>query len=76
LQNKPVFQESSSRSVSFNHISQEDIRQAEVGSATAMLYPMKRLIRSAERLPGEDPMALSCGRAECLSCKTAIESEV
>jgi aminoglycoside 3-N-acetyltransferase len=55
------------------HISQGDTQEANIGSAIARLYPMKKLIATAERVLDEDPMALACGRAECLNCEIAGE---
>jgi aminoglycoside 3-N-acetyltransferase len=51
------------------HIGQRDIQQAKIGSGIARLYPMKELIATAQRVLDDDPMALACGRAECLSCQ-------
>jgi len=59
-----------------NHVSAKGVRRAEVGSAKAVLYPMKSLITSAEDLLYQDPMGLSCGRPECLSCNAAQGSNV
>lgn len=51
-----------------NHIDRRDVRETNLGSAKALLYPMGGLVARAKRLLEEKPTALSCGRAECLSC--------
>jgi aminoglycoside 3-N-acetyltransferase len=51
-----------------NHISPREVRQSEIGSTRAFLFPMKQLVKTAERVLDDDQMALSCGRPECLSC--------
>jgi len=51
-----------------NHINPKDIRQVDIGSTAALLYPMKQLVATAERLLEDSPLALSCERPECLSC--------
>jgi aminoglycoside 3-N-acetyltransferase len=56
-----------------SYTSAKDIQEAEIGSAKTLLYPMKRLIATAERVLGENPMALSCERPECLSCQAVRE---
>jgi aminoglycoside 3-N-acetyltransferase len=50
-----------------------DISQTEIGSAKASLYSMKKLIGSAEAVLDENPVALTCGRPECLSCNDVRE---
>jgi len=56
-----------------NHIEHKGIRETDMGSARAYLYPMRQLVADAARLLRESPTALSCGRPECLSCKTSEE---
>jgi aminoglycoside 3-N-acetyltransferase len=51
-----------------NRIQPDDNHETEIGSTTATLYRMRTLVTEAERLLGDDPNALSCGRRECLSC--------
>jgi len=53
------------------HISQREIQQANIGSAIARLYSMKKLLATAERVLDEDPNALACERSECISCQAA-----
>ena len=56
-----------------NYLSPRDLRQVDIGSAKTLLYPMKELIATAERLLEENPMALSCERPNCLSCQAVRE---
>jgi aminoglycoside 3-N-acetyltransferase len=52
-----------------NQMSPMDLQEADIGSAKALLYPMKRLIAIAERLLDENPTIMTCERPECLSCQ-------
>ena len=56
-----------------NHISSRGVQQADLGSTTAVLYPMKQLCATAERVLEDNRLALSCGRPECLSCRAIQE---
>jgi aminoglycoside 3-N-acetyltransferase len=51
-----------------DRLQEKGIPQTQIGFATATLYPMKTLVATADRLLGDDPCFLSCGRPECLSC--------
>jgi aminoglycoside 3-N-acetyltransferase len=50
------------------HIGSENLKETQIGMATARLYSMRGLIQAAEKALQEDSMALACGRPECLSC--------
>lgn len=52
-----------------------DFRQTQIGSARSCLYSMKTLSKKADELLNNDPSALSCGRAECLSCSHASRKD-
>jgi len=49
------------------------LRETQLGNARARIYAMKELVAAAERLLGEKPTALQCGRPECLSCQASKE---
>jgi hypothetical protein len=46
----------------------------EIVATKAVLYRMKHLVITAERVLDDDPTALSCGRPECLSCSVGRNS--
>jgi len=50
------------------HLNRRGIQKTDIGSARASLYPMRQLVSDAEELLRDDPLALSCGRLDCLSC--------
>jgi len=51
-------------------LSPKVLRETQLRSARATLYPMKALVEIADQMLAKDSTSLNCGRAECLSCKT------
>ena len=49
-------------------ISSEKLEETQIGVAMATLYSTNGLLQVAEKVLRGDPMALACGRPECLSC--------
>ncbi len=56
-------------------LSSAKLKETQIGSATAMLYSMRGLVQAAEKVLHEDPMGLTCGRQECLSCILAATDQ-
>jgi aminoglycoside 3-N-acetyltransferase len=50
------------------HLASQKFEETQIGLAMARLYSMQELIQAAEKALRDDPMALACGRSECLSC--------
>ena len=51
------------------HVASATVGNAVVGSAITSCYSVKRMLVTAKELLRDDPMALSCERAQCLSCR-------
>jgi len=56
-----------------SHLNPEDVRETDLGAAKVTLYPMRQLVANAEQVLTANPLALSCGRPECLSCRAIQE---
>jgi aminoglycoside 3-N-acetyltransferase len=53
-----------------NHLAQKDVKQTTIGAAKALLYPMDKLVVTAQQLLEQDSTALRCGRPNCFSCQS------
>ena len=50
------------------HLASQNFEETQIGLAMVKLYSMQGLIQAAEKALHDDPLALACGRPECLSC--------